>query len=83
LEQNSPNPVSTSTKLKFSTNTTSAVSLKVYNQLGEIVATLVNETLTPGVYDTTFDASNLAPGLYFYSLTNGNQTKTLPMIITR
>ncbi|HAW08266.1 MAG TPA: hypothetical protein DCW42_03720 [Bacteroidetes bacterium] len=83
LEQNSPNPVSTSTKLKFSTNATSVVSLKVYNQLGEIVATLVDETLTPGVYDTNFDASNLAPGLYFYSLTNGNQTKTLPMIITR
>jgi len=83
LQQNAPNPANTTTKIGFSTNTTAFVTLKVYNQLGEIVATLVNETLTPGVYNTDFDASNLTPGLYFYSLTCGNQTKTLPMMIAR
>ena len=83
LEQNAPNPVSSTTKISFSTNITSYTTLKVYNQLGECVATLVNETLTPGVYNTDFDASNLVPGLYFYSLTSGNQTKTLPMMIAR
>lgn len=83
LQQNSPNPVSTTTKIKFSTSNTSYVTLRVYNQLGELVATLVNETLTPGVYDTDFDGSNLAPGLYFYTLSSGNQTKTLPMMIAR
>lgn len=83
LEQNIPNPVSSTTKISFSTNITSYTTLKVYNQLGELVATLVNETLTPGVYNTDFDASNLPPGLYFYTFSSGNQTKTLPMIITR
>ncbi len=83
LSQNYPNPFNPLTMISYQLPINSNVSLKVYNILGQDIATLVNETLTPGVYNTDFDASNLVPGLYFYSITSGNQTKTLPMMIAR
>jgi hypothetical protein len=70
LEQNYPNPFNPSTTIKFELARTTRVSLKVYNLLGELVATLLdNELKTPGAYTTTFDAGSLTSGVHFYKLT--------------
>ncbi len=71
LMQNFPNPFNPSTTITFTipVGTRHGVSvLKVFDLFGKEVATLVNEELTAGVYQTTFDASNLASGTYFYQL---------------
>jgi hypothetical protein len=48
------------------------VSLKVFDVLGNEVATLINEEKSPGSYKIKFDASNLASGIYFYRLSVGS-----------
>jgi hypothetical protein len=47
-------------------------SLRVYDLLGREVATLIDDTLSPGEYRARFDASNLSSGVYFYRLTAGS-----------
>ncbi len=72
LEQNYPNPFNPSTRISFGLSKSTNVVLKVFNNLGQEVATLVNESLQAGSYDANFDASNLPSGIYIYSLrTNG------------
>lgn len=73
LEQNYPNPFNPSTKIKFSvpavgTLRTTFVQLKVYDVLGNVVATLVNEFKQAGSYEAEFDASAFSSGVYFYQL---------------
>ncbi|MCI0693319.1 CHRD domain-containing protein [candidate division KSB1 bacterium] len=69
LEQNYPNPFNPSTTIKFELAKSTRVSLKIYSLLGELVATLIdNELKAPGTYTTTFDASSLTSGVYFYKL---------------
>jgi hypothetical protein len=76
LEQNYPNPFNPCTKIKFTIPTvgtsrqgrTVSVQLKVYDVLGNEIATLVNEELSPGEYEIDFSASKLSSGIYFYQL---------------
>lgn len=70
LEQNYPNPFNPSTTIKFSIQTATPVSLKVYDLLGKEVASLVDEELPSGNYSVDFNANNLASGTYFYRLFN-------------
>ncbi len=83
LSQNYPNPFNPSTQIKFSVAKSGFTTLKVYNILGEEVATLVSENLTPGSYSATFDASRLASGTYLYVLASGNQRLTNKMILLK
>lgn len=53
------------------------VQIKIYDMLGTEVADLVNETKPAGVYETTFDASNLSSGIYIYRITALNGEKIL------
>ena len=86
LSQNYPNPFNPSTTIKFSIPQSGFVSLKIYDLLGNEIAALVNEELSPGSYSATFDASlanqNLASGIYFYRLESNqfSQTKKLMLI---
>jgi hypothetical protein len=72
LEQNYPNPFNPSTTINFTIPNSEFVTLKVYNILGSEVATLVNENLTAGAYRFSFEAQNLASGVYLYELTAGS-----------
>ncbi len=72
LDQNYPNPFNPSTTINFTIPNSEFVTLKVFNILGSEVATLVNENLTAGAYRFSFEAANLASGVYLYELTAGN-----------
>jgi hypothetical protein len=69
LYQNYPNPFNPSTKISFVIPKSSFVILKIYDILGREVTTLINGVKHPGKYSISFDANELASGVYFYSLT--------------
>ncbi len=93
LSQNFPNPFNPSTKIKYSIPSLALresvsegrvrVLLKVYDILGNEIATLVNEEKPPGVYEVEFDGSQLSSGVYFYSLNAGNFSQVKKLILLR
>jgi hypothetical protein len=83
LIQNYPNPFNPSTRISFSVAKQGHVSLKIYNILGEIVTTLVNEVRGPGNYSVSFDAHRLSSGIYFYELNTGNFRDIKKMVILK
>ncbi len=68
LDQNYPNPFNPSTAISYQLSADSYVTLKVYDILGNLVKTLVNQYQNKGKYDINFDARKLASGIYFYRL---------------
>jgi hypothetical protein len=82
LLQNYPNPFNPSTTIEFGLPNASNVTLKVYNMLGEEVASVVNQTMTAGYHTVVFDASKLASGMYIYRIVAGNfiQVKKMTML---
>jgi hypothetical protein len=83
LDQNYPNPFNPSTKINFSILEPGMVSLKVYNLLGQEVATLVNEELNTGAFEVNFNAANLSSGTYFYKLQTENTSLVKKMIVLK
>jgi hypothetical protein len=97
LEQNYPNPFNPTTKIKYTIpvvethrDASLLVTLKVYDILGNEVATLVNEEQEPGVYEVEFSTEssfrlvrNLTSGIYFYQLRAGEFNQTKKMILLR
>ncbi len=83
LEQNFPNPFNPSTTIRFSVPEQGLVTLKVFNLLGEEVATLINSELTNGNYEVDFKATNFSSGIYFYTLTADNFISTKKMILLK
>ncbi len=83
LLQNYPNPFNPVTTINYEIPTTGKVYLKVYNVLGEEVATLVNGVQEAGRYSTQFDASKYSSGIYFYKLTSNNYTLVKSMLLVK
>ncbi len=83
LEQNYPNPFNPSTKIRFSIPKEGIVTLKVYNAIGQEVATIVNENLKAGSYESTFDAKSLSSGVYFYTLKANSFVTSSKMILMK
>ncbi|NWG29640.1 MAG: T9SS type A sorting domain-containing protein [Ignavibacteriaceae bacterium] len=83
LSQNYPNPFNPTTNIEFRIADFGFVSLKVYDVLGNEIATLVNEKKPAGEYEVEFDASNLPSGIYFYQLKAGSFTETKKMILLK
>jgi hypothetical protein len=80
---NFPNPFETSTTIEFQTLKTSNVSLTVYNQTGEKINTLVDQTLSSGLHSFNFDGSSLPGGIYFYKLQVDNDVTTQKMVLVK
>ncbi len=68
LHQNYPNPFNPSTTIRFDVARQGKVALRIYNILGQEVATLVDKRLVPGQYDVQWNANGMASGVYFYHL---------------
>jgi hypothetical protein len=83
LQQNYPNPFNPSTVITFTIPKSGNVTLKVYNSLGQEVATLINGVKTAQTYNITFDGSGLASGVYFYALKYDNNTISKKMILMK
>ncbi len=83
LQQNYPNPFNPVTVIKYQLPSAEKVSVKVFDILGKEVATLVNENKQPGYYEVSFDASNLASGLYFYRIEAGSFVETKKMMLIK
>ena len=88
LMQNYPNPFNPSTKIQFRIADFGFVSLKVYDILGNEVATLVNEEKPAGRYEIEFNVAQvsrpaIASGVYFYQLNAGSFIQTMKMILIK
>jgi hypothetical protein len=88
LYQNYPNPFNPTTKIKFSippvgNGRDRSVKVIIFDVLGREFATLVNEQLQPGTYETEWDAANYSSGVYYYKLIVGNYTETKKMVLIK
>jgi hypothetical protein len=83
LKQNYPNPFNPETYIQFLIPNSEFVTLKIYNVLGEEVATLVSRKLTAGKYQYEWDASSLASGVYLYRIQAGDYVESRKMILMR
>ncbi len=83
LLQNYPNPFNPSTKIKFNIPESGLVTLKVYDVLGNEIASLINEEKPAGKYEVEFNASNLPSGIYFYQIKADLFLETKKMILLK
>jgi hypothetical protein len=88
LFQNYPNPFNPVTKIKYSVPSVEAlpatsVQLRIYDILGNEVATLVNEEQASGFYEVEFDGLKLSSGTYIYKIKVGNSSETKKMILSK
>jgi hypothetical protein len=97
LEQNYPNPFNPVTKINYTVYSVETlhraqpkgetmslpVLLKVYNILGNEVATLVNSSQQPGNYEVEFNGSELSSGVYLYKIRIGDKTLSRKMILMK
>jgi len=84
LNQNYPNPFNPSTNISFELPSAQKITLKVYDMLGREVATLISgENYSAGKASVTFDATNLASGIYLYRLSADNFTKVQRMTLIK
>jgi hypothetical protein len=83
LSQNYPNPFNPSTEITFTLPQASQVSLRVFNLLGQEVATLVDEFRSAGTHRATFDASSLPSGMYIYRLESGANSVSKKMMLSK
>ena len=83
LHQNYPNPFNPETTIEFSIPITEFVTLKIYNSIGQEIATLISENLTPGEHKYTWDAFQIASGVYFYKLDTESYSSSKKMILLR
>jgi hypothetical protein len=90
LDQNFPNPFNPTTKITYTLSSHEGngvrpehVVLKVYDLLGRLVATLVNETQAPGSHEVTWDAAHIGSGVYFYKLEIDDLSATRKLLLLR
>jgi hypothetical protein len=83
LSQNYPNPFNPTTRIEYSVPKSGFVSLKVYNLLGQQVATIYSGNQKAGNYIATFDGSDLASGVYMYQLQSDNVSITKKFVLMK
>jgi len=84
LSEAYPNPFNPSTNVKFNLNKDGNVSLKIYNVMGELVKTIIdNEYRTAGEYISNINMNNLSSGVYFFTVSQGGQQLTKKMMLLK
>jgi plastocyanin len=83
LEQNYPNPFNPTTNIRFQLPANSFTTLKIFNMIGQEVATLVSEIMPAGTYSRQWNAANMPSGFYFYRLQAGLYTETKRLVLLR
>ena len=83
LSQNYPNPFNPATTIKYSISKPAFVNLTVYDLLGRVINTLVNENKSIGTYEIVFDGNKLASGTYFYRIQAGGFSQTKKLILLK
>ena len=86
LCQNYPNPFNPSTKIRFEvpqTKNSQNLIIKIYNQMGEELATLVDQKFNPGTYEVDWDAARYSSGIYYYRLLGENFSETKKMTLVK
>ncbi len=83
LYQNYPNPFNPTSTIRYDVPKASRVVLRVYNTLGELVATLVDGQHDAGTYTATFDGKNLASGVYFYRMEAGSTVISKKLVLMK
>jgi len=83
LHQNYPNPFNPLTKINYSLPKATRVHIRVYDLLGRLVKTLVNEFKEAGSYDVQFDGTGFASGVYFYRIEAGNFVVSKKMVLVK
>ena len=83
LDQNYPNPFNPTTMIRYSVPRNSQVTLKIYNVLGQEVATLFSGAQKAGTYELDFNAARFASGVYFYRLQAGGFSSTKKMMLLK
>ena len=83
LSQNYPNPFNPSTKIQYTLPKNTFVKLIIYDVLGNVVGTLVNKEQPLGSYTVTFNANNIASGIYFYQLKTSSKIITRKMVVMK
>lgn len=83
LEQNFPNPFNPATVISYSIPAASNVILNIYDVLGNLITTLVNENQEAGNYTVNFNAGELSNGIYFYKIQSGNFVAIKKMLLLK
>lgn len=83
LGQNYPNPFNPSTTIAFALPADAKVSLRVYNTLGEVVSTLVDDVMPAGQHQAVWNASGMPSGLYFYKIETAGMSMTKRMMLVK
>ncbi|MCF8261304.1 MAG: T9SS type A sorting domain-containing protein [Melioribacteraceae bacterium] len=83
VSQNYPNPFNPSTKIEFALPVQDNVKLNIYNGMGELVQTVINDEFSAGIHSVNFDGSDFASGIYFYQIVVGNRIETKKMILMK
>jgi hypothetical protein len=83
LKQNYPNPFNASTTIRFDLNRTDHVSVRIYDVLGRVVATLVDSRLNAGTHEIHFNAADLPSGIYFYRCVTSSNSECIKMVLLK
>lgn len=85
LYQNYPNPFNAQTTIRFELKSQSKVQLRIFNSVGELVETLVDQELGSGIHEVIFDTqkNNLVSGIYYYNLLTYKSSQTKGMILVK
>jgi hypothetical protein len=83
LGQNYPNPFNPTTRIDFSLPKEGYVEIDIYDVTGRKVSSLVRDPFKAGIYSVEFNASNLASGIYFYTITAGDFKATKKMLLIK
>lgn len=83
LYQNTPNPAKEFTHFRFQLNSPGYVSLKIYDLIGNQIATVLDEELKAGSYSLPFETGNFSEGIYFYTLKKDEISRSMKMIVSK